>query len=54
MKIYKKMCVREKTYFNPIRAGGGADSARTFFRWLLLHEKRGLEVRNFMAFPNSL
>ena len=39
---------------NPIRAGGGAESARTFFRWLFLHEKRGLEVQNFVTFPNSL
>ena len=39
--------------FNPIRAGG-AESARTFFRWQFLHEKRGLEVQNFVTFPNSL
>ena len=39
--------------FNPIRAWG-AESARTFFRWLFLHEKRGLEVPNFVIFPNSL
>ena len=40
-------------HFNPIRAGG-AESARPFFRWLFLHEKRGLEVQNFVTFPNSL
>ena len=40
--------------FSPIRAGGGAESARTFFRWLFLHEERSLEVQNFVAFPNSL
>ena len=28
--------------------------ARTFFRRLFHHEKRGLEVRNFLTFPNSL
>ena len=33
---------------------GGAESARTFLRWLFLHEKRGLEVQNFVTFPNSL
>ena len=33
---------------------GGAESARTFFRWLFLHEKRGSEVQNFVTFPNSL
>ena len=25
-----------------------------FFKWIFLHEKRGLEVRNFLTFPNSL
>ena len=40
-------------FINPIRAGG-AESARTFFRWLFLHEKRGSEVQNFVTFPNSL
>ena len=40
-------------FINPIRAGG-AESARTFFRWLFLHEKGGLEVPNFVTFPNSL
>ena len=34
--------------------GGGAESARPFFRWLFLHEKGGLEVQNFVTFPNSL
>ena len=34
--------------------GGGAESARTFFKWLFLHEKRGLEVQNSVTFPNSL
>ena len=34
--------------------GRGAESARTFFRWLFLHEKGGLEVPNFVTFPNSL
>ena len=29
---------------------GGAESARTFFRWQFLHEKRGLEVPNFLLF----
>ena len=33
---------------------GVAESARPFFRWLFLHEKRGLEVQNFLTFPNSL
>ena len=36
--------------FNPIRAGG----ARTFFNRPFLQEKRGLEVPNFVTFPNSL
>ena len=35
---------------NPIRAGG-AESACTFFKWLFPH---GLEVPNFVTFPNSL
>ena len=25
-----------------------------FFRWLFLHEQWGLEVQNFLTFPNSL
>ena len=33
---------------------GGAESARTFFKRPFLHEKRGLEVPNFVTFPNSL
>ena len=33
---------------------GGAESARTFFKHPFLHEKRGLEVQNFVTFPNSL
>ena len=40
-------------HLNPIRAGG-AESARTFFKHPFLHEKRGLEVPNFVTFPNSL
>ena len=31
----------------------GAQCACTFFRKLFLHEKRGLEVRNFLTFPYS-
>ena len=34
--------------------GRGAESARTFFKRLFLYEKRGLEVPNFVTFPNSL
>ena len=41
-----------KIFFNPIRVGG-AESARPFFRWLFLHEKRGLEVPNFVTFPKG-
>ena len=33
---------------------GGTESARTFFKRPFLHEKRGLEVPNFVTFPNSL
>ena len=33
---------------------GRAESAHTLFRWLFLHEKRGLEVQNFVTFPYSL
>ena len=33
---------------------GGAESARTFFIWLYLNEKRGLEVPNLVTFPNLL
>ena len=33
---------------------GGAESARTLFNRPFLHEKRGLEVPNFVTFPNSL
>ena len=33
--------------------GGGGISPH-FFRWLFLHEKRDLEVQNFVTFPNSL
>ena len=39
-------------YFNP--NSGGADCARTFFSFLFLSEKRGLEVLNFWTFPYSL
>ena len=34
--------------------GQGAESARNFFKCSLFHEKRGLEVPNFVTFPNSL
>ena len=34
--------------------GWGFDCSRTFFKWLFLHEKKGLEVPNFVTFPNSL
>ena len=34
-------------WFNLNGAGGG-DCACTFFRRLFLHEKRGLDVRNFL------
>ena len=51
--IMLKPSKRSDKCFNPIRAGG-AESARTYFRWLFLHEKRGLEVLNFLTFPNSL
>ena len=40
-------------FFNPIRVGV-AESARPFFKRPFLHEKRGLEVPNFVTFPNSL
>ena len=33
---------------------GGAESARPFFNHPFLHEKRGLEVPNFVTFPNLL
>ena len=33
---------------------GGAESACTIFKRPFLHEKRGLEVQNFVTFPNSL
>ena len=39
--------------FNPIRASG-PESTRTFFKCPFLHEQRGLEVPNFVTFPNSL
>ena len=39
-------------YFKP--NSGGADCARTFFSFLFLSEKRGLEVLNFWTFPYSL
>ena len=38
---------------NPIRAGG-AESARTFFNHQFIHENRGMEVPNFVTFPNLL
>ena len=34
--------------------GEGAQFANTFFRWLFLHEKGGLDVRNFLIFPDLL
>ena len=49
---WDKKC-KLKRELNPIRAEG-AESAWTFFRWLFLHEKRGLDVQNFMTFLNSL
>ena len=33
---------------------GGAESARTIFKRPFLHEKRVLDVPNFVTFPNSL
>ena len=39
--------------FNTIRARG-PESAPTFFKRPFLHEQRGLEVPNFVSFPNSL
>ena len=33
---------------------GGAESARPFINCPFLQEKRGLEVPNFVTFPNSL
>ena len=39
---------------NPSGAGGGADSARPFFKRPFLHEKMVLEVSDFLTFPNSL
>ena len=38
--------------FNPIGAGG--TMFPTFFKRLFLHEKRVLDVPNFLTFPNSL
>ena len=38
--------------FNP--KGEGDILCLHFFRWLFLHEKRGLEVLNFVTFLNSL
>ena len=40
-------------FFNPIRAEG-TESACIFFKLLFLHEKRVLEVPNFVTFHNSL
>ena len=45
--------VMDRNWLNPNMAGE-ADSALTFFKKPFLHEKRGLEVPNFMTFPNSL
>ena len=39
--------------FKPIRARG-PESARTFFKRPFLHQKWGVEVPNFVIFPNSL
>ena len=41
-------------WMKQIAKGNEDESACTFFRWLFLHEKRGLEVQNFVTFPNSL
>ena len=35
----------------PHGGGGEVDCAHTFFRWLFLYEKRGLEVTNFLTYP---
>ena len=53
--FYKGQAFRNKDagLINPIRVGG-AESARTFFRWLFLHVNIGLEVQNFVIFPNLL
>ena len=40
-------------FLSPIWAGG-AELVCTFFRWLFLLERTGLEVPNFLTFPNSL
>ena len=45
---------RGQKYMLTLLGWGGAESARTFFRWLFIHEKRGLEVQNFLTFPKSL
>ena len=33
-----------------LKSGGGLNQPALFFRWLFLHEKRGLEVQNFWFF----
>ena len=50
--IINRLLLQDCTRVNPNGAGG--TMCPHFFRWLLLHEKRGLEVRNFLTFPNSL
>ena len=39
-------------YVNP--NGERADSAHTFLGCLILHEKMGLELSNFITFPKSI
>ena len=45
--------VKRVKFINLIRAGG-ADTACTIFKGPFLHEKRVLEVPNFVTFPYSL
>ena len=49
----RTLCIKFYLPVNPIRAGG-AESACTFFKGPFLNEYRGLEVPNFVTFPNSL
>ena len=44
-----KQVYKNSLNINPIGMGGYF--ARSFFIWLFLHEKRGLDVPNFMTFP---
>ena len=39
------------TFIHLTLLGRGAESASSFYRLLFLHEKRGLEVPNFVTFP---